>query len=441
MFVSGRCKMLKHSTLGSYIRSLRIENGMTQARLAEKIGVTDKAVSKWERDLSYPDMTLFPRLADILGVTVNDLLNGGIDEGEEPSRLLQIFGMSHDIRTPLHIILSCANLAQIHLEDLERVSRYLDYIRVCGEYLLQTTDRLMEVTDQTSGMQSRPLPDRKAAEENAAGQAGGLKRTGEGQTAFTSGSEETGEGKPGRSETADGGLTGKTGSVETAERDWSGKEDGSEMVDGCQPGKSGRSETADGSRPGTLGRSETADGSQPGKPGGKGSAAGEGSSGTGYAYPSSVEELGAFLNERTFTRTDTLENYDFSGKRILIAEDIRLNQEIAAEILRPSGADVDFADDGQICVDKVEHSPAGYYDMILMDIRMPNMDGLEATRRIRRLKDPKKASIPIVAISADVYEKDREAAFEAGMDAFTEKPVFFDKLFAAMQQVLSKTSP
>ena len=75
---------MRKSTLGFYIRSLRLQNHMTQAFLAEKLGVTDKAVSKWERDLSYPDMALFPKLADLLGVTVNDLLRECIDE-EQPS--------------------------------------------------------------------------------------------------------------------------------------------------------------------------------------------------------------------------------------------------------------------------------------------------------------------------------------------------------------------
>ena len=94
------------TTFGSYIRSLRTQNGMTQAQLADRLCVTDKAVSKWERDLSYPDITLFPRLADLLGVTVDDLLRES-KNGGQPSRLLQIFEMSHDIRTPLHIILGC----------------------------------------------------------------------------------------------------------------------------------------------------------------------------------------------------------------------------------------------------------------------------------------------------------------------------------------------
>ena len=76
---------MKHATLGPYIRSLRIQNRMTQSQLAEKLNVTDKAVSKWERDLSYPDIALFPKLADTLGVNVGDLLNECIDADQRPT--------------------------------------------------------------------------------------------------------------------------------------------------------------------------------------------------------------------------------------------------------------------------------------------------------------------------------------------------------------------
>ena len=96
-------------TLGEYIRVLRIQNGLTQASLAEMLHITDKAVSKWERDISYPDISLFPRLADILGVTVSDLLRVCVDE-HPASILRQFVRMSPDIRTPIHIILGCADL-------------------------------------------------------------------------------------------------------------------------------------------------------------------------------------------------------------------------------------------------------------------------------------------------------------------------------------------
>ena len=300
---------MKRSSLGSYIRALRKENELTQAQLAYRIGVTDKAVSKWERDLSYPDVALFPALADILGVTVSDLLQECTDGGQ-PSRLLKIFEMSHDIRTPLNIILGCADLAERHREEPEKMSRYLQSIRVSGEYLLKTIDYLMQVTYKD--------PD-KIKEQK---------------------------------------------------------------------------------------------------------------------YRPGAEELVEFLNERTGSEKISLDGYDFSGSRILVAEDIRMNQEIIGEILREAGAEVEFADDGSSCVKMITDSPAGYYDLVLMDILMPEMDGLEATRRIRKLPDPEKAAVPVIAVSANVYEKDRRAAFEAGMDAFAEKPILIGRLFDTIKSCL-----
>ncbi len=301
---------MKQSTLGAYIRALRVQQKMTQAQLADKVGVTDKAVSKWERDISFPDMALFPQLADILGVTVNDLLTECVEE-EQPSRLLQIFEMSHDIRTPLHIILGSVRLAEINRKDEELLQHYLESIRISGEYLLQSIDRLMKIT-------------------------------------------------------------------------W-------------------------------RDRAEIAD----------------------KRYPSNVQELGEYLSRQPEQPKNSVPEYDFSGRRILVAEDIPMNREIVAEILKHTGAKMEFAEDGKICVDMMKHAPAGYYDMILMDIMMPEMDGMEATKRIRKLVDPEKASVPIIALSANVYEKDRNMALEAGMNAFAEKPIFINQLLETMRAFLN----
>ena len=300
---------MKHATLGPYIRSLRIQNRMTQSQLAEKLNVTDKAVSKWEWDLSYPDIALFPKLADTLGVNVGDLLNECID-ADQPSRLVQICEMSHDIRTPLHIILGCADMAEHYHADPERLFYYLKCMRISGEYLLKSFDRILQVANQ---------PRNEGTETGAA-------------------------------------------------------------------------------------------------------------SGMG---------LDDDLNSLDQARKDGLD-CDFSGRRILVAEDIAINREIIGELLNRTGAEVEFAEDGQRCVEKVETHPAGYFDLILMDILMPNMDGLEATRQIRRMTDPEKASIPIIAVSANTCERDRNAAFMAGMNDFTEKPIFLDRLFGMMSQYLSE---
>ena len=300
---------MRQSTLGSFIRFLRKQNQMTQAQLADLVGVTDKAVSKWERDVSYPDISIFPKLADIFGITVNDLLRECTDDGQ-PSRLLRVYEMSHDIRTPLHIILGCVDMAETYHADENMLLRYLESIRVSGEYLLRVLDRVLE--------------------------AGGEDR---------------------------------------------------KML-------------------------------------------------TAADFPANASELGEFLKKDLPLRSELKRFYDFSGKRVLVAEDMELNREIAGEVLKQTKARVEFAEDGEACLKMLEEKPAGYYDLILMDILMPKMDGLETTRRIRKLPDRTKAAIPIIAMTANVFEKDRNDAFAAGMDAFAEKPISTDKLFETMKKYL-----
>ena len=266
---------------------------MTQQSLAEALHVTDKAVSKWERGLSLPDICLFSNLANVLNVSTSDLLLECSDE-ETPSHLVQIYEAGADIRAPLHIILGCVELLRRYRENDGLFERYLESIRISGEYLLAVVEKVKY--------------------------------------------------------------------------------------------------------PGQLDHLL----SQPGQP----------------------------------SRTPAV-TYDFTGKRILIVEDMEVNREIAAEILRGTGASFDFAEDGQICLDMVSSSPPEYYDLILMDISMPRMDGLEATRKLRQ----RGCSLPIIAMTANVSEQDRNAAMEAGMNAFAEKPIFIDKLFAALSEYLQEKQP
>lgn len=313
--------MGKQTTLGACIRDLRKQKGMTQAQLADLLGVTDKAVSKWERDRSYPDITLIPKLADVLETTVDGLLRECREECR-PSRLLQVYEMSRDIRTPLHIILGLAEIIQCNHDDPEMLEKYLDGIRISGEYMLSVLTR-------------------------------------------------NGMGGPGQ-ESAESGTRCGCGN--------SRKEDPSDM-----PKEADRS---------------------------------------------LQEQIDAGRQKGQVPR--------FSGRRILVAEDMAINRKIAAEILRQAGADTEFAEDGEVCLRKLQEAPAGYYDLILMDITMPEMDGLEAARRIRNLPDRKKAGIPIVAMTANVSERDRKAAMEAGMNDFAEKPIFVDKLFGTLQKYLKE---
>ena len=118
---------------------------------------------------------------------------------------------------------------------------------------------------------------------------------------------------------------------------------------------------------------------------------------------------------------DVLEKLE--GKRILLAEDNDLNAEIAIELLAEQKIITDRAEDGAECLDKLEKADSGYYDMILMDIQMPVMDGYDAAARIRRMKDEKKASIPIIAMTANAFAEDRQKAISMGMNDHVAKPI------------------
>ncbi len=129
---------------------------------------------------------------------------------------------------------------------------------------------------------------------------------------------------------------------------------------------------------------------------------------------------------------------DFSKKRLLLVEDNEINMEIAEMILSQAGFTVEKAENGKLAVDLVKGSEPGYYDAILMDIQMPEMDGYEATRAIKALKDPALAGIPILAMTANAFREDVEAAKEAGMCAHIAKPIDVNVLMSALRSVLQQ---
>ena len=127
---------------------------------------------------------------------------------------------------------------------------------------------------------------------------------------------------------------------------------------------------------------------------------------------------------------------DFAGKHVLLAEDNELNREIAVEILNAYGLEVDTAENGAIAVEKVRTAAPGQYDLVLMDVQMPIMDGYTATRRIRELENPALAGIPILAMTANAFDEDRRNALECGMNGFLSKPIVIADLVQEMRKVL-----
>ncbi|MDO4178959.1 MAG: response regulator [Phascolarctobacterium sp.] len=125
----------------------------------------------------------------------------------------------------------------------------------------------------------------------------------------------------------------------------------------------------------------------------------------------------------------------FIGKRILLAEDNDLNAEIATEILQEAGFEVNRAEDGDVCVRMLKEAAPGYYDVILMDIQMPRMNGYEATRQIRKMTDLEKAGIPILAMTANAFEEDRRNAIEVGMNGHIAKPIDVGMLMESLAAI------
>lgn len=144
-------------------------------------------------------------------------------------------------------------------------------------------------------------------------------------------------------------------------------------------------------------------------------------------------------SERKVRNSELRQEECFQGKRVLLAEDNDLNAEIAETILEERGFVVERAADGELCVEELQKKPERYYDVILMDIQMPNMDGYTAAEVIRKLKDPRRLT-PIVAMTANAFEEDRRKAFEAGMNAHIAKPINVDAMFDTIREILSESA-
>ena len=127
---------------------------------------------------------------------------------------------------------------------------------------------------------------------------------------------------------------------------------------------------------------------------------------------------------------------DFTGRRILLAEDNELNWEIADELLSSLGLELDWAENGKICVEKFSAAAPGWYDAVFMDLRMPIMTGYEATQAIRALDRPD-ASLPIIAMTADAFSEDIQRCLEAGMNAHIAKPIDLREVSRLLEKYLN----
>ena len=141
------------------------------------------------------------------------------------------------------------------------------------------------------------------------------------------------------------------------------------------------------------------------------------------------------MAEREAVQEQEETGLELAGYRVLLAEDNELNWEIASELLGAEGLELDWVENGEICVEKFQQSPVGYYDAILMDIRMPVMGGYEATQVIRALERPDK-DLPIIAMTADAFAEDVRRSLDCGMNAHVAKPIDVQEVMRLLEKYI-----
>ena len=154
-------------------------------------------------------------------------------------------------------------------------------------------------------------------------------------------------------------------------------------------------------------------------------------------FASSVlEEFGRIARRRRMDLMQEKKQASLAGRKILLAEDMEFNADIMMDMLELEDIETDHAENGRICVEKFENSPVGTYDAILMDVRMPEMDGLEAASTIRALAREDAKKIPIIALTANAFDEDVQRSLQAGMNAHLSKPVESDHLLQILGELI-----
>jgi CheY-like chemotaxis protein len=149
-----------------------------------------------------------------------------------------------------------------------------------------------------------------------------------------------------------------------------------------------------------------------------------------------MEEFKTAIKRKGVTELYQKQKADLTGRRVLLAEDVDVNAEIMLMLLETRQIEAERAENGKVAVEKFSQHPAGYYDAILMDVRMPEMDGLEATSVIRSLDKEDAASIPIIALTANAFDEDVQRSLQAGLNAHLSKPIQPEILFATLEDLI-----
>ena len=369
-----------------------------------------------------------------------------------------LFNMSHDIRTPMNAIIGFTALAQTHIDDRGQVEDYLKKISVSSQHLLSLINDVLDMSRIESGkvtLEAKPVHLPELVHELRDIVQAVVSKKDLSLTLDTVGVEnEDVIADPLRLEqilinvlanavkfTPDGGQIGlwivqkDTAPAGYADFEFHIKDNGIGMSEEFQKHifeQFARERTSTVSKIQGTGLGMAITKSLVDMMGGRITVKSE--QGKGSEFTISLRfPIG---EAKTGQTPPAAKASAFTGKKLLVVEDNELNLEIASTLLKEAGFEVDTAETGKIAVEKVEAASADRYDLILTDIQMPEMDGYEATRRIRALPDAKKAALPIVAMTANAFEDDRKNALHAGMNGHIAKPLDIQKLFQVLSELL-----
>ena len=393
---------------------------------------------------------------------LNAKLQVAVENAESANRAKStfLFNMSHDIRTPMNAIIGYADLASRHLDDPAKLEKYMENIQVCGQNLLMLLNNVLDLArienDKTEMEYSvsdvekdfrnciamfRNQADSKGQTLTVTTQlqypyiyvdiphltevctnlvSNAVKYTGAGGTICCDITQ-----KPGEKESwcnmvitvADNGI----GMSQEFQK---------HIFEPFERERTSTVSKVEGSGIG-MGIVKKLVGLM------GGTVAVESKIGVGSTFTVTIPCRIASEDESQAKReTNPSDQKCLCGTRILLTEDNDLNAEIATELLQEEGCTVDRAKDGVECVDMLEKAANGTYQLILMDIQMPVMNGYDAARKIRRLDDPQKANIPIIAMTANAFTEDRQAALDAGMNDHIAKPINMNILVPTIQKYL-----
>lgn len=393
---------------------------------------------------------------------LNAKLQIAVENAESANRAKStfLFNMSHDIRTPMNAIIGYADLASRHLDDTAKLKKYMENIQVCGQNLLMLLNNVLDLArienDKTEMEYSvsdveKDFRNCIAMFRNQADSKGqtlvvttqlqypyiyadiphltevctnlvsnAVKYTGAGGTIRCNVTQKPGE-KAGWCDTvvtvADNGI----GMSQEFQK---------HIFEPFERERTSTVSKVEGSGIG-MGIVKKLVGLM------NGTVEVESKIGAGSKFTVTIPSRIASEEEAQAKReTNPSDKKCLCGTRILLTEDNDLNAEIATELLQEEGCTVDRAKDGVECVDMLEKAADGTYQIILMDVQMPVMNGYDAARKIRRLDDPQKANIPIIAMTANAFSEDRQMALDVGMDDHVAKPINMNVLVPTLRKYL-----